>query len=264
MGPNESRADEKLAADERLVLAVLGRLASNRRSKTDLAWLLVASEDDPEAGAAEALRLGLGDSDTANDRTNLKLVPQVSQQTESSAGRVHTPTARAGAESWRMRLRQIGSLAAAACVGLLVGVVAMWLYGSHGPTWQGLTQSHVGQDARDQKLTELTAVVEGIQDPATRSDARRALEAMLSGGVGGTEKTEESFRWFRRAAQDGVPEAQYAVALMYLEGWGNARDVEAARLWLSEVSRSLQASPELVSKAREALLRIGKSSSDGR
>ncbi len=63
-------------------------------------------------------------------------------------------------------------------------------------------------------------------------------------------------RWFRRAAEQGHPLAQYRLGLAYLTGSGVPRDVEEAYLWLGLALRRLEGAER--EKARAALERAGR------
>jgi hypothetical protein len=54
-----------------------------------------------------------------------------------------------------------------------------------------------------------------------------------SGSSGRSEKFLDGLLWMRRAAQAGYPEAQGALAVLYLEGPGWLRDPVEAAMWLS-------------------------------
>ena len=47
---------------------------------------------------------------------------------------------------------------------------------------------------------------------------------------------EEAARHFRDAADHGHVEAQYSLALCYLDGMGLERDVESARAWFGRAA----------------------------
>ncbi|MCZ6554249.1 MAG: hypothetical protein O7A67_10670 [SAR324 cluster bacterium] len=46
------------------------------------------------------------------------------------------------------------------------------------------------------------------------------------------EEFARALDWFRRAAEQEYGRAQYMLAMMHWEGWGTARDAEAAYRWL--------------------------------
>ena len=49
----------------------------------------------------------------------------------------------------------------------------------------------------------------------------------------GSRNLTESAKWYRLAADKGVPAAQFALGVLYLNGDGVAKDVGQARKWLT-------------------------------
>jgi len=58
------------------------------------------------------------------------------------------------------------------------------------------------------------------------------LAAMYATGDGVPKNEQRAVRLYRRAADNGYPEAQYNLGFMYLLGDGIQRDVGEARRWL--------------------------------
>ena len=53
------------------------------------------------------------------------------------------------------------------------------------------------------------------------------------------EEFAQALDWFRRAAEQEYGRAQYMLAMMHWEGWGTARDAEAAYRWLLRAEGNL-------------------------
>src|SRR5262249_48160903 len=64
------------------------------------------------------------------------------------------------------------------------------------------------------------------------------LGRMSSSGKGIAKDEAEAFRWFRKAADQGLTEAQLEVAFRYNRGQGIERNEAEAAKWLQKVSTS--------------------------
>jgi len=94
----------------------------------------------------------------------------------------------------------------------------------------------VAQDgARARKYLKIAAEENGTRLWYRRgiSDAQYALAVMLRDGVGGKPDASAARDWFEQAAEQGHGPAQLALARMYAQGAGIARDNERAFFWAS-------------------------------
>ena len=62
----------------------------------------------------------------------------------------------------------------------------------------------------------------------------------------------EAVKWYRKAAEQGIAEAQYNLGVMYANGEGVPRDQAKAVEWLQKAAK------QGLAKAQEALRRLGK------
>jgi len=63
--------------------------------------------------------------------------------------------------------------------------------------------------------------------------AQYYLGMMYLKGQGVEKNSEEAGKWFRKAAENRLPQAQYRLAGLYTEGEGVPRDLEFAYIWYS-------------------------------
>jgi TPR repeat protein len=87
-------------------------------------------------------------------------------------------------------------------------------------------------------------------------------------GFGVAKDATEGVKWIRKAAERGLPIAQYDLGMSYIDGTGVARDLHAAKLWLSraqdngytKASRVLLAVEEVItlSETKSALESVVK------
>ena len=59
---------------------------------------------------------------------------------------------------------------------------------------------------------------------------------MYAQGRGVPQNLAKALKWYRRAADQGHPEAQHNLALMYATGTGLAQDLAQARTWLRKAA----------------------------
>ena len=57
-------------------------------------------------------------------------------------------------------------------------------------------------------------------------------------GLGLPKDPAKAARWYRKAAEQGLPEAQYSLGQMYAEGRGVRKDLVEAHMWLSLSARA--------------------------
>ena len=86
----------------------------------------------------------------------------------------------------------------------------------------------LGLPADPVESVRLLRVSAGFDDPASLSDLGEALSA----GTGVERDAEAGFALFERAAMKGYVEAQYHLALAYLDGIGVAQDKLRGHAWL--------------------------------
>lgn len=69
---------------------------------------------------------------------------------------------------------------------------------------------------------------------------RRGVQPGLSvqGGEGGPQDNAEALSWFRKAADHGSADAQYALGVIYADGTGVPADNEAAASWFDAACRN--------------------------
>ena len=72
-----------------------------------------------------------------------------------------------------------------------------------------------------------------LSHSAEQGDVRAAylLGTRYSSGRGGIRDDSQAIRWFKRAAEGELPEAQFNLGVMYAAGRGVSRDVSAAAGW---------------------------------
>ncbi len=77
---------------------------------------------------------------------------------------------------------------------------------------------------------------------------------MLLNGQGVEQNYEEAANWFRKAAEQSIPQAQYKLGMLYMQGQGLPRDYEFAYAWFrAGASHKHNKSIEAISSAREKL-----------
>ena len=78
----------------------------------------------------------------------------------------------------------------------------------------------------------------GIAAPPNRASkaAQHNLAVMLFRGDGVERDPEAAVEWYRKAAEQGLPEAQTALGDLYARGIGVAADPEAARAWYEKAA----------------------------
>lgn len=93
-------------------------------------------------------------------------------------------------------------------------------------------------DAGDPEAMMRVYGLEGLIEAALRGDldAAYALGYCYYYGIGVTRSEEESFNWFLRVAEEGVPPAYMWVADAYYYGRGVAQDYEEAAEWYREAA----------------------------
>ena len=75
---------------------------------------------------------------------------------------------------------------------------------------------------------------------------------MYSRGQGVAHNDAEALKWFRRSAEQGLPEGQYAVGIYYEQGWEVSKDLKEAKKWLEKAAKQGHV------KALKALKRLGE------
>lgn len=70
-----------------------------------------------------------------------------------------------------------------------------------------------------------------LAETADHSYAQYYLGMMYLNGQGVEQNYEEAGKWFRKAAEHGVPQAQYKLGYLYNKGQGLPKDLEYAYAW---------------------------------
>ncbi len=81
----------------------------------------------------------------------------------------------------------------------------------------------------DKALEQFMPLAQGARHPL----AQYYLGAMYAQGQGVAKSFEEAAKWYRAAAEQGIPQSQLRLAKLYTEGQGVPKDLEAAYAWLS-------------------------------
>ena len=102
----------------------------------------------------------------------------------------------------------------------------------------------------DKAFATLRALAEG----ANHGYSQYYLGMMYLQGQGTEQDDKQAAQWFRRAAENHIPQAQYRLGLLYLRGKGVPKDYEYAYAWF-RTSATLQHSKakEAISEARTKL-----------
>jgi hypothetical protein len=85
---------------------------------------------------------------------------------------------------------------------------------------------------------DFTASFEWEQKAATQGlpQAQYNLAIHYRDGMGTAENPDQQFYWFQKAAQKGHLEAKNSLAVCYLNGWGTLQDFAQAIRWLEQAS----------------------------
>ena len=70
-----------------------------------------------------------------------------------------------------------------------------------------------------------------LAETADHAYAQYYLGMMYLNGQGVDQSYEEAAKWFRKAAEHGVPQAQYKLGYLYNQGQGLPKDLESAYAW---------------------------------
>ena len=70
-----------------------------------------------------------------------------------------------------------------------------------------------------------------LAETADHAYAQYYLGMMYLNGQGVDQSYEEAAKWFRKAAEHGVPQAQYKLGYLYSNGQGLPKDMEYAYAW---------------------------------
>ena len=80
------------------------------------------------------------------------------------------------------------------------------------------------------------------------------LGVMDSKGQRGAQDYAEAVRWYRKAAEQGLPDAQFYLGLMYGKGQGVPQDYTQAHLWFNlAASRTTGEDQQKHAKARDVI-----------
>ena len=61
--------------------------------------------------------------------------------------------------------------------------------------------------------------------------AQNALAYMYANGIGVAKDNDQALVWYRKAAEQGAPNAQLSLGIAYEEGAGVKQDLEQAAMW---------------------------------
>ena len=93
-----------------------------------------------------------------------------------------------------------------------------------------------------------------LAEDAGHGYAQYYLGLMYLKGQGVTEDAKQAGAWFRKAAEQAIPQAQYRLGELYFEGRGAPKDYEFAYIWYSiGASHQHKLSINAIDKAREKL-----------
>jgi uncharacterized protein len=103
-------------------------------------------------------------------------------------------------------------------------------------------------DARKEEYSELMEVVKDTKEKADKGDARsQLLYGLLAEGLPQLAKSRnEAMPSILKAAQSGMPTAQFMVGYRALQGWGCECDEPKALVWLHKAAASDQADAQVV------------------
>ena len=59
---------------------------------------------------------------------------------------------------------------------------------------------------------------------------------MLQHGTGTGESSQDAAKWFKKAAEAGMPPAQYSLSLCYRKGYGVPKSDEWADVWFKRAA----------------------------
>lgn len=81
------------------------------------------------------------------------------------------------------------------------------------------------------RYEEAYATMRSLAETADHGYAQYYVAMMHLNGQGVQQDYEEAAKWFRKAAEHGIPQAQYKLGSLYLNGQGMPRDYEQAYAW---------------------------------
>lgn len=70
----------------------------------------------------------------------------------------------------------------------------------------------------------------------TDAEEQYHLGLLYEKGLGVPKDYEQAFKWFKKAAEQGHPDAQYDLGLMYSRGRGVPQDSEQAAKWFKKAA----------------------------
>jgi TPR repeat protein len=97
-------------------------------------------------------------------------------------------------------------------------------------------------------------VFQSLAETSDHGMAQYWLGMMYLKGQGVEQDYENAGKWFRRAAEQSVPQAQYRLGNLYYQGNGLPKDYESAYIWFSVgASHKHELSTNAISKAENKL-----------
>jgi hypothetical protein len=92
---------------------------------------------------------------------------------------------------------------------------------------EGIAAHAIGQ--YDKAVEQFLPLAETARHPI----AQYYLGSMYAQGQGLTRSLADAAKWYRAAAEQGLPQAQVRLAKLYVAGQGLPKDLEAAYAWFS-------------------------------
>ena len=115
--------------------------------------------------------------------------------------------------------------------------------------------------ARNASASPSAATLPQLIERAERGDALAQLRlgnALERGNLGVPQNFIEAARWYRLAAEQGVAEAQFNLALMYRDGQGVSKSALRAHIWLN-IAQSRYRKSDRTKRDLAVMLREGVS-----
>ncbi|MCI0400399.1 MAG: sel1 repeat family protein [Gammaproteobacteria bacterium] len=96
--------------------------------------------------------------------------------------------------------------------------------------------------------------MQALAEGSEHEYAEYYLAVMYANGQGVEQNFEEAAKWYRKAAEHGIPQAQYRLANLYVDGKGVPQDFEMAYAWYSTAAHQGHSGAAESVPAAEAML----------
>ncbi len=107
------------------------------------------------------------------------------------------------------------------------------------------------------------ATMQSLAEAADHGYAQYYLGMMYLKGQGVAGDNKKAGEWFRKAAENAIPQAQYRLGELYFEGRGVPKDYEFAYIWYSiGATHQHKLSVNAIDKARQQLSREERTEAD--